>query len=167
MGCGVTLTRDTFGAAPVTAPVVSTGNTTWAMNTFQAWPDWLLGSTLLLEPYQTASARPGPPALIHGNTLTASPVPVDPSLTWVGAVHVRHPLVAEAALTNNCRFEGIWLSMVQTTCRFRALSRETTVNSTSGEPGRPLAMVMRLPALPFGWAASGASRKCRSPAASG
>src|SRR5919197_1301337 len=86
MGCGVTLTSETVGAAPVTAPVESTGNTTWAMNTFQAWPDWLLGSTLLFEPYQTASARPGPPALIHGNTLTASPVPVDPSLTWVGGV---------------------------------------------------------------------------------
>src|SRR5919197_6394212 len=143
MGCGVTLTSETVGAAPVTAPVESTGNTTWAMNTFQAWPDWLLGSTLLFEPYQTASARPGPPALIHGNTLTASPVPVDPSLTRVAGIHVRHPLFADAALTKTCRCEGMSLSMVHTTWRFRAVSSDVTVNRTSGEPGRPLAMVMR------------------------
>src|SRR5919198_5656356 len=167
MGCGVTLTRDTFGAAPVTAPVESTGNTTWAMNTFQAWPDWLLGSTFLFDPYHTASARPGPPALIHGNTLTASPVPVDPSLTRTGAVQVRHPLFAEAALTKICRCDGVSLSIAHTTKRLRALSRESTVNSTSGEPGRLSATWIRPPALPLGWAASGASRKCRSPVASG
>src|SRR5206468_3356141 len=56
------------------------------MKTFHFWPDWLLGSTLLSDPYQTASARPGPPALIQGKTLTASPVPVDASLTCTGGV---------------------------------------------------------------------------------
>ena len=54
------------------------------MNTFHAWSESLLGSALTLEPYQTASARPGPPALIHGNTLTASPVAVEPSETCTG-----------------------------------------------------------------------------------
>ena len=69
------------------------------MNTFQACPFWLLGSTFLFEPYQTASARPAPPALIQGKTLTASPVPVEASLTRTGFVHCRQPLAAEAALT--------------------------------------------------------------------
>src|SRR5919204_1313713 len=134
MGCGVTLTRDTFGAAPVTAPVASTGNTTWAMNTFQAWPDWLLGSTLLSDPYQTASARPGPPALIHGNTFTASPVPVEPSLTCTGAVQLVQPVFALAALTNTWRLVQSSLSSAHTTTRLRALSIESTEKSVSGEP---------------------------------
>src|SRR5439155_11774088 len=115
MGCGVTLTRATLGFPPVTAPALSTGKTVWAMNTFQAWPDWLLGSAFLFDPYHTASARPGPPALIHGNTLTASPVPVEPSLTCTGAVQVRQPLFAEAALTKIWRRDGVLLSMAHTT----------------------------------------------------
>src|SRR2546421_7440968 len=108
------------------------------MKTFHFWPDWLLGSTLLSDPYQTASARPGPPALIHGNTLAASPVPVDPSLTWTGLVHLVHPVAADAPLTNTWRWEGwlLSLSRTHTTKRFRAESMDATVNSTSGESGR-------------------------------
>ena len=50
-----------------------------------------------ISPYHTASDRPGPPALIHGNTLTASPVAAEALLTWTGAVQLVHPLPAEAA----------------------------------------------------------------------
>src|SRR5437763_14754172 len=77
------------------------------MKTFQLWPDWLLGSTFLSDPYQTASARPGPPALIQGKTLTASPVPVEPSLTCTGGVQLDHPLAALAALTKTWRSAGL------------------------------------------------------------
>src|ERR671930_323159 len=122
MGCGLTRTSVVEGFAPVIAPVWSVGNTTCDMKTFQAWWLWLLGSTALSDPYQTASARPGPPALIHGNTFTASPVAVDPSLTWTGVVHVVHPVAAEAALTKTCRREGVPLSIAQVTNRFRAVS---------------------------------------------
>src|SRR2546423_12339958 len=76
------------------------------MKTFHDWLLWLLGSPCLSEPYQTASARPGPPALSHGNTLVASPVAVEPSLTWTGAVHAVHPLAALEALTNVWRSAG-------------------------------------------------------------
>src|SRR5437588_8460744 len=122
------------GAAPVIAPVESVGNTTCDMKTFQAWLLWLLGSTWRLEPYQTASARPGPPALIQGNTLVASPVTVEPSLTCTGAVHVLHPLAALAALTKVWRSAGLALLTVQTTTRLRPLSIERTEKSVSGEP---------------------------------
>ena len=131
-------------------PALSVGYTTCAMNTFQACRPWLLGSTLLSDPYHTASARPGPPALIHGNTFTASPVAVDPSLTWTGAVQFVQPVAAEAPLTKTCRRDGVELPMAQVTNRFRAVSIDSTVNRTSGEPGRPSAMWMRLSALPFG-----------------
>src|SRR5260370_38031431 len=94
---------------------------TWFMKTFQAWPLWLLGSTLLSEGYQTASARPGPPALIQGKTLTASPVPVDPSLTCTGGVQAFHPLDALAALTKTCRFVQSLLLMQPNTTRLRAV----------------------------------------------
>src|SRR5207302_1195741 len=104
------------------------------MKTFQACLFWLLGSTFLSEPYHTASARPGPPALIHGKTLTASPVVVDASLTWTGVVQFLHPLAAEAALTNTCRLAGVLLLMHQTTTRFRAVSIESTEKRVSGEP---------------------------------
>src|SRR5438132_7862758 len=97
MGCGVTLTRFLVGV-PVTAPLELTGKTTWDMKTFHDWLLWLLGSTFLSEPYQTASARPGPPALIHGKTLTASPVVIEASLTCTGAVQLVHS-GALAALT--------------------------------------------------------------------
>src|ERR1700741_137809 len=60
------------------------------MNTFQDWLLWLLGSTCRLEPYHTASARPAPPALIHGKTLVASPVAVAGALTCLGGGRVRH-----------------------------------------------------------------------------
>src|SRR5438105_8836947 len=100
MGCGVTLTSCCAGAAPVMPPAVLVGNTTWDMKTFQAWLLWLLGSTCRLEPYQTASARPGPPALTQGKTLVASPVAVEPSLTWTGAVQVVQPLTALDADTH-------------------------------------------------------------------
>src|SRR5437588_3417442 len=106
MGWGVTFTS-VFEGAPVIAPVLSVGNTTCDMNTFQDCPPFVLGSILLFDPYHTASARPGPPALIHGNTLTASPVPVDPSLTCRGLVHFVHPVAADAALTNVWRSAGL------------------------------------------------------------
>src|SRR5437764_15271280 len=116
------------------------------MNTFHDCPAFVLGSMFLFSPYHTASARPGPPALIHGNTFTASPVPVDPSLTWTGLVHLVHPVAAEAPLTNTCRCEGwlLSLSRTHTTKRFRAVSMEATLNSTSGESGRPFAIGMSL-----------------------
>src|SRR5206468_10865183 len=96
------------------------------MKTFQLCPDWLLGSTLLSDPYQTASARPGPPALIQGKTLTASPFPVDASLTCSGGVQLDHPLAALAPLTKTCRFVQSLALMHQTTNRFRAESIERT-----------------------------------------
>src|SRR5205823_6877370 len=138
MGCGVTLTKVFVGAAPVTPPAVLVGNTTWDMKTFHAWPLCELGSTFLSWPYQTASARPGPPALIHGKTFTASPVPVDPSLTWTGAVQFVQPLAAEAALTKVWRKEGVSLLMTHVTNRFRAVSIDSAVNSSSGDPLRPV-----------------------------
>src|SRR5882672_8258479 len=91
MGCGLTFTNVTLGAAPVTAPVGSVGYTAWDIKTFQACPDWLLGSALKFDPYHTASARPAPPALIHGKTLTASPVTVDLSLSGAAAVRAQRP----------------------------------------------------------------------------
>src|SRR4029077_8669636 len=69
IGCGVPFTSVFVGAAPVTPPVLLVGKTSCDMNTFQAWPEWLLGSTDWSEPYQTASAPPGPPALFHGDTV--------------------------------------------------------------------------------------------------
>src|SRR6266851_2440969 len=147
MGCGVTLTNVVDGAAPVIAPVVElVGNTTWLMNTFHAWPFWLLGSTFLSEPYQTASARPGPPALIHGKTLTASPVDVLPSLTCTGIVQFVQPLAAEATLTKTWRLAGMpSLGLIaHTTNRLRAVSIDSTVNSVSGSPGRLSAIWIRL-----------------------
>src|SRR5207245_10022985 len=104
------------------------------MNTFQAWPDWLLGSTFLLDPYQTASARPGPPALIQGKTLTASPVWVEASLTWTGGVQADQRLAALAALTRTCRFVQSLELMHQTTGRLRAESMASTEQSVSGAP---------------------------------
>src|SRR3989454_5121287 len=109
MGWGVTLTRETLGTAPVIAPLEFVGYMTWAMNTFQACPLWLLGSTLMSEPYHTASARPGPPALIQGNTFTASPAAMEPSLTCNGGAQFRPPLAAEAPLTKNSRWGGVAL----------------------------------------------------------
>src|SRR2546425_3557213 len=99
MGCGVTFTRVFVGADPVTPPVELTGKMTWDMNTFHAWPAFVLGSMFVFDPYQTASARPGPPALIHGKTFTASPVMVEASLTCTGVVQLCQPLAALAALT--------------------------------------------------------------------
>src|SRR5579862_9079768 len=113
------------------------------MNTFHDWPVWLEGSVFLSEPYQTASARPGPPALIHGKTFTASPVPVDPSLTWTGFVQFFQPLAADAALTKTWSWEGVSDAMSHTTKRFRAVSIDTTVNRLSGSPGRLSAMWIR------------------------
>src|ERR671937_398017 len=146
MGWGVTFTSVVVGFAPVMAPVLSVGNTTWDMNTFHACPALVLGSMFLLEPYHTASARPGPPALIHGKTFTASPVAVDPSLTWTGLVHLVHPVDAAAALTKTWRCEGFvrLLSRTHATNKFRAVSIDATENSTSGESGSPLAIGISL-----------------------
>src|SRR5438552_17481010 len=158
MGWGVTLTMVEAGAAPVTPPLASTGNTVWAKKTFQAWPDWLLGSTFKFDPYQTASARPGPPALIQGNTFTRE----GGRLTWTGAVQCLHPPAALAALTNTCRWEGVSESTANATKRFRALSIERTLKSVSGEPARLSAMWISFEVSPLG-----PSRKVRSPAAFG
>src|SRR3989454_328603 len=134
------------------------------MKTFHAWLLWLLGSTFLSEPYQTASARPGPPALIHGNTFTASPVVVEASLTRTGVLQLIHPLASLAALTKTWRWLGVLLLMHQTTKRLRALSIESTEKSVSGE--------LAVSAILMSFFGSGvplivASRKCSVPAASG
>src|SRR6267378_3829494 len=133
MGCGVTFTSCVDGAAPVIPPAELVGNTTCDMKTFQVCWLWLLGSTCLSEPYQTASARPGPPALIHGKTLVASPVAVVPSLTWTGRLHTVQPVDALDALTKTWRSAGV-PDMAHTANRFRPVSIDTTENSVSGEP---------------------------------
>src|SRR6267143_4783336 len=164
MGCGVTLTRVVVGAPPVKAPAESVGNTTCDMKTFHDWLFWLLGSTLLSEPYQTASALPGPPALIHGKTFTASPVLMSPSLTWTGAVQLVHPLAALAALTKTWRLVQSLLLTHQTTTRLRALSIDSTEKRVSGEPVGVSAILMsfvRSCPLPV------ASRKWSVPVVSG
>src|SRR4051812_17595344 len=127
------------------------------MKTFQLWPIWLLGSTLLSDPYQTASARPAPPALIHGKTLTASPVPVDPSLTFTGGVQVAQPVAALAALTKTCRRAGLSALIFQTTWRLRAESMESTANRVSGDPMRLSAIWISLLRSPLGFAGVGLS----------
>src|SRR5207245_2033474 len=134
------------------------------MKTFQLWPDWLLGSTFMFEPYQTASARPGPPALIHGKTLTASPVIVDASLTRTGLLQLVQPLAALAALTKTCRCAGVLLLMHQTTMRFRALSIDRTEKRVSGEPvGVSAILISLVRSCPVGVA----SRKWSVPLESG
>src|SRR5207245_486812 len=137
------------------------------MKTFQAWPDWLLGSTFLLDPYQTASARPGPPALIQGNTLTASPVWVEASLTCTGGVQADQPLAALAALTKTCRFVKSFAPIFQATYKLRAESIESTENRVSGDPDRLSAMWIKLAGLQPVVTAGGASRKVRFPLTSG
>src|SRR4051794_36991356 len=139
IGCGLTRTSRTVGAAPVIAPPAPVGNTTCDMNAFHFCPAFVLGSATLSLPYQTASARPAPPACSHGKMFTASPVAVEPSLTWNGGVQVRQPLAALAALTKTWRCAGLSLlgsSSTQTTNRLRAWSSEAAVNSTLGSPGR-------------------------------
>src|SRR3989440_2416134 len=137
------------------------------MKTFQLGPDWLLGSTLLSDPYQPASARPAPPALIQGKTLPASPVPVDPSLTCTGGVQFDHPLAALAPLTKTCRFDWSLALMHQTTNRLRAESIDSTENRVSGDPDRLSAMWIKLAGLQPVVTVGGASRKVRFPLTSG
>src|SRR2546422_2477956 len=134
MGWGVTLTRETLGTAPVIAPLEFVGYMTWAMNTFQACPLWLLGSTFMSEPYHTASACPGPPALIQGNTFTASPVAMEPSLTCNGGAQFRQPLAAEASLTKTCRWAGVPLLGVSAPApnKVPGASLDSTLDSGSG-----------------------------------
>lgn len=123
----------------------------------------------MFEPYQTASARPGPPACTHGKTFTASPVSVDPSLTWTGLVHFRQPLAADAALTKTCRSAGLpsFGLSAQQTIRFRPESSEATVKSVSGEPLRLSATWIRALSFPLPPGVVGASRKVSRPDASG
>ena len=126
----------------------------------------MLGSWARLEPYQTASARPGPPALSHGKTLTIDGA----ELTWTGLVQLFQPEAAEAALTQVCRCEAGWVlgsaPTTQTRCRFRALSMERTEKSVSGLAGSPSATWIS-------WVGScaavvlGLSRKVRLPLLSG
>src|SRR5205807_6397652 len=124
-------------------PAAFVGNTTCDMNTFQDWLLWLLGSTCLSDPYQTASARPGPPDLSHGNTLVASPVAVEPSLTWTGAVQLVHPLAALEALTNVWLSAGLLLLTAHTTSRLRPESIERTEKRVSGDPDGVSSILMR------------------------
>src|SRR5437868_13928916 len=105
------------------------------MKAFHACPDFELGSTDLFSPYQTASARPGPPHWIHGKTFAASPVAADPSLTCTGGVQLRQPLAALAALTKVCRCSGCdWLSggssTVHATRTLPPRSADATENGT-------------------------------------
>src|ERR1700730_6719215 len=125
------------------------------MNTSHFWPPWALGLTALSEPYQTTSARPGPPALIHGKMLTMGR----------GA----RPLPARAALTYAWRWVGSRLLPTQATKRLRALSIDATTKlaASPASAGTPLAMVIRRLGSPHGLAVDGASRKVRFPAASG
>src|SRR5437899_12514841 len=112
------------------------------MNTSQLWPFWLLGSTLKFEPYQTTSARPGPPAFIQGKTLTME----GEELTWTGALQFLHPLAALATLTKVCRRVGspsVGLR-VQVTKRFVAVSKDSTVKRVFGDPGSLSARVKRV-----------------------
>src|SRR2546423_3636069 len=134
------------------------------MKTFHFWPSWPLGSTFLSDPYQTASARPGPPALIQGKTLTASPVPVDASLTCRGGVQVDHPLAALAALTKTCRVDGSVALMHQTMNKFRAESIESTEKRVSGDPVGVSAILI---SFVRSWPLPVASRKWSVPVASG
>src|SRR5436305_6359731 len=111
------------------------------MKAFQAWFDFELGSATLFSPYQTSSARPAPPAWIHGMTLTASPVAAEPSLTCIGGVHVFQPLAALDALTNTwrcCGFDWSFVSSstIHAASRLRAWSIDTTGNRTSTPAGR-------------------------------
>src|SRR5437762_8285473 len=102
----------------------------------------------LAEPYQTASARPGPPALIHGKTFTASPVALDASLTRTGDVQLVQPEAAEAALTYVCRCPGFEepASSVQATKRLRAESIDAALRSEEhmSELQSPMYPVCRL-----------------------
>src|SRR5258707_10273421 len=119
-------------------------------------------------PPHTGAGRPAPPALIHGKTLTASPVTVDPSLTWTGVLHFVQPLAAEAALTKTCRRAGLPLFglRAQVMNRLRAMSMDSTVKSVLGDPGRLSAMWISLLESPHGLAV-GKSRNVRSPPWSG
>ena len=81
---------------------------------------------------------------------------------------MRHPLAALAALTNTCRWPGFdWSldgsSTAHAMCRLRAWSIDTTVNRTSGLPGRLSATWISLPRSPC----LPESRNLRSPFASG
>src|SRR5579871_5931109 len=131
------------------------------MNTFQAWLSLTLGSATVSVPYQTASERPGPPALTQGKTFTLAGA----WLTCTGVVHLLQPVSGLAALTNTWRSDGVPLEMAKATCRFRAESMERTLKSVSGEPFRLSAMWISLLGSPFGAVAVGWSRKARSPAA--
>src|SRR2546430_4270277 len=115
------------GPARVPAPENWVERRSGNMKISHFWCLLLLGSTFLSDPYQTASARPGPPALTHGKTFTASPVAVEPSLTCTGGVHVFPPLAALAALTKTCRSDGPLELMHHTTHRLRPLSIDATV----------------------------------------
>src|SRR5438093_12631905 len=133
------------------------------MKTFHDWLWWLLGSTFRSEPYQTASARPGPPALIHGKTFTASPLEVTPSLTCTGVVQLVQPLAGLAALTKTWRRLGVLLLMHQTTKRLRALSIDSTEKSVSGELAVSAILMSFVRSCPV----PVASRKWSVPVASG
>src|SRR5438270_3251293 len=85
------------------------------MYTLQAWPLWLLGSAGMSEPSHRTSARPGPPATIHGNTATIEGA----ALTCTGALHFVQPLAALATLTQAWRSEGVSLRPTHATNRLR------------------------------------------------
>jgi len=66
-------------------------------------------------------------------------------LTWTGALQFVHPLAALATLTKVCRRVGspLFGLTVQVTKRFRAVSKDSTVKSVSGDPGKLSAMCTR------------------------
>src|SRR5205085_11853176 len=96
IGCGGTLTMVIVGAAGVTPPAASTGQTTWDMYTFQAWPPLVLGSMKASVPYQTESERPAAPATTQGKTFTFDGA----RLTCTGVAHCVQLVAALATVVN-------------------------------------------------------------------
>src|SRR2546421_9320010 len=129
------------------------------MYTSHDWPASVLGSAFMLEPYHTASARPGPPATIQGKMLTID----GGELSRTGALHLVHDVDAEATLTHTWRCAGSVLRPTQATKRLRPWSMDAATKFAASPvlSGTPVATVIRFEALP------GSSRKVRAPVASG
>src|SRR3981081_2521371 len=94
-----------------------------------------------LVPYHTESDRPGPPATIHGNTLTFEGA----TMTCTGLAHCVQLVAALATVVNTWYALVVPLAVPFTakgTWRLRPESREVTGKSRSGSPARPLATVI-------------------------
>src|SRR5205807_4460882 len=163
------------GGARVTPPLLSTGQTACAMYTFHACGGVVsvLGSENVLVPYQTESERPGPPATIHGKTLTFAGA----WLICTGVAHFVQPVAALATVVNTWYVLVVPLTEPDTAyvmCRLRPLSIDATVNNSVGLPASPLATVInpvrsaagQLTRLPPMVIVAVSSRKQRSPEAS-